>query len=116
LRRTNPLLHFALTVGITAIGVWTSNITAEALDEKDPPSVVIDEVVGTLIAMGLVRSGSIERQLIALILFRVLDILKPGIIDRVQYAEPPGVGIMADDVLAGIAAGIIARWLPRRGR
>jgi phosphatidylglycerophosphatase A len=42
-------------------------------------------------------------------LFRVLDITKPGPIDTVQHLRPPGLGIMADDVLAGLAAGAIVR-------
>src|SRR5689334_8839947 len=47
-------------------------------------------------------------RLLALGLFRVFDITKPGPIDSVQRLEPAGVGIMADDLLAGVAAGATA--------
>jgi len=74
----------------------------------------VDEVVGALLAMGLVRSRSPAAVLLSLLLFRALDIAKPGPIDRVQHAGPPGFAIMADDVLAGAAAGWIAALLARR--
>jgi phosphatidylglycerophosphatase A len=72
---------------------------------------VIDEVVGTLIALGLVRTRSLGARLVAFALFRVLDITKPGPIARAEHARPPGLGIMLDDVLAGMVAGLLARRL-----
>jgi phosphatidylglycerophosphatase A len=48
---------------------------------------------------------------VAFVAFRAFDIAKPGIIDDVQRLKPPGLGIMADDVLAGVAAGVVARGL-----
>lgn len=106
LRRLSPMGHLAVVAVLTGVGIWASQREAERLGEKDPQSVVIDEVVGTLMAMGLVRDRSLGVQLLALALFRALDIAKPGPVDRVQYVEPPGIGIMADDVLAGILAGL----------
>jgi phosphatidylglycerophosphatase A len=44
-------------------------------------------------------------------LFRLLDIKKPGSIDAAQRLKPAGVGIMADDVIAGAIAGIVARFV-----
>lgn len=101
-------LHLAAIVGITAVGVWASNEMAEAMGVEDPQCVVIDEVAGTLLAMGMVRNSSITVQLLALGLFRLFDVWKPGVIDTVQNAKPEGVGIMADDVLAGILAGAVS--------
>jgi phosphatidylglycerophosphatase A len=101
-------LHLAAIVGITAVGVWSSNEMAKAMGVEDPQCVVIDEVAGTLLAMGMVRSSGIGVQLLALGLFRLFDIWKPGVIDTVQNAKPEGVGIMADDVLAGILAGVVS--------
>jgi phosphatidylglycerophosphatase A len=101
-------IHIAAIVGVTAVGVWSSNEMAKAMGVEDPQCVVIDEVAGTLIAMGMVRHSSIPVQLLALGLFRLFDVWKPGVIDTVQNAKPEGVGIMADDVLAGILAGIVS--------
>src|SRR5450432_587805 len=101
-------IHLAAIVGITVVGVWSSNEMAKAMGVEDPQCVVIDEVAGTLLAMGMVRHSSLGVQVLALGLFRLFDIWKPGVIDTVQNAKPEGVGIMADDVLAGILAGVVS--------
>jgi phosphatidylglycerophosphatase A len=107
--RLLPLpVHIAAIVGITAVGVWSSNEMAKAMGVEDPQCVVIDEVAGTLIAMAMVKNSSITVQLLALGLFRLFDVWKPGVIDTVQNAKPEGVGIMADDVLAGLLAGAVS--------
>ncbi|HEY6722690.1 MAG TPA: phosphatidylglycerophosphatase A [Polyangiaceae bacterium] len=113
LKALGPYAYFVGAVAAVAAGVWASQRTADALGEKDPQRVVIDEVAGTLIAMGLCQGRSLKAQLLALALFRVLDIVKPGVIDKAQHLKPPGVGIMADDVLAGIVAGVLARLISR---
>ena len=101
-------VHLAAIVGITALGVWSANEMAKAMGVEDPQCVVIDEVAGTLLAMGMVRTSGIGVQLLALGLFRLFDVWKPGVIDTVQNAKPEGVGIMADDVLAGLLAGVVS--------
>ncbi len=103
-----PLPHAAAIVALSVLGTWAANEVARAEGIEDPQKVVIDEVCGTLIAMGMVSGGSWGIRLLALALFRVLDITKPGPIDTVQRLEPPGVGIMADDLLAGAVAGAMA--------
>jgi phosphatidylglycerophosphatase A len=103
-----PVPHVAAILGLTALGTWAANEVARAEGSEDPQKVVIDEVCGTLIAMGMVSGAGIGVRLLALGLFRVFDITKPGPIDSVQRLEPAGVGIMADDLLAGVAAGATA--------
>jgi len=114
LRMLPPGVHLAAVVGITAVGVWSSNEMAKAMGVEDPQCVVIDEVAGVLIAMGMVRHSSFGVQALAFGLFRLFDIWKPGVIDTVQNAKPEGVGIMADDVLAGLLAGVISFAVARR--
>lgn len=117
-------LHFALkalgphayllgTLAAVGVGVWASQRSSVALGEKDPQSVVIDEVAGTLIALGLCRGRGLSAGILAFVLFRVFDVVKPGVINTVQYAKPAGLGIMADDVLAGLLAGVLARLIAR---
>lgn len=109
--RLHPGLHAATVLVVAALGVWAAGAVAEDDGDDDPSHVVIDEVVGTLIALGLVRTRSFGARLVAFALFRVLDITKPGPIARAEHARPPGLGIMLDDVLAGLAAGLLARRL-----
>jgi phosphatidylglycerophosphatase A len=111
-----PLPHAAAIAALTLAGTWAAQRVAEAEGIEDPQKVVIDEVCGTLIAMGMASGAGLGVRLLALALFRLLDITKPGPIDSVQRLHPPGVGIMADDVLAGVAAGAMAysaSWLLR---
>lgn len=111
LRALGPVPHALATVAITIAGVWAAQRVAEASGDEDPSSVVIDEVAGTLIALGLAAPGGLLAQGVAFVAFRAFDIAKPGIIDDVQRLKPWGLGIMADDVLAGVAAGVVARGL-----
>jgi phosphatidylglycerophosphatase A len=107
LKALGPMPHLAVTLALTGVGTWAANRVAAALNDEDPSSVVIDEVVGTLLALGLARPAGIYGEVIAFGLFRLFDIVKPGPIDTVQNLKPPGVGIMADDVLAGLLAGAL---------
>lgn len=101
--------HAAATLALTLVGVWAAERVATELKDEDPSSVVIDEVVGTLLALGIAWPLGLPAQIAAFALFRLFDITKPGPIDTVQRLRPPGLGIMADDVLAGLAAGAVVR-------
>jgi phosphatidylglycerophosphatase A len=105
--------HVALVLATLAGGTWAAHHYALDRGQKDPQSVVIDEVAGSLLALGLVRDHSFWLQLLALALFRLFDIWKPGPIRQAERLSPTGVGIMADDVLAGLLAGGLAAlvWL-----
>ena len=85
---------------VTVIGIFTSGKTAEYLNIKDPSVIVIDEVSGMWISL-LLLPKSLVVYVIAFILFRILDIAKPLWINSVQNF-PGGIGIMADDILAGL--------------
>jgi phosphatidylglycerophosphatase A len=111
LHRCGIVPYWVGTLVITLLGVWAAGRVADDLGVEDPQSVVVDEVSGTLIAIGL-ASGLVFRTDywlfgVAVVAFRFFDIVKPGPIDSVQ-SLPKGWGIMADDVLAGIAAGLVA--------
>ncbi len=101
------IAYWGVTALVTVLGVWSSQRCAELLGEKDPSSVVIDEVAGVLIALGFLRGQAPLALAATWLLFRALDIWKPWLIDRAQYLPPEGVGIMADDVLAGLVAGLV---------
>ena len=111
IKRLSPGLYFGATAAVTAAGIWASNRMADSLGDEDPSCVVIDEVAGALLALGLVRGRGWRSELVALILFRALDIAKPGPIKWSERARPPGLGIMLDDVVAGGLAGVISRLL-----
>jgi phosphatidylglycerophosphatase A len=104
-----PLALHAAAIAVTVVaGTWAAQRIADDRAESDPQRVVIDEVAGTLIALSMVRDRAWFIQALAFVLFRVFDIWKPGPIRHAERLPPAGVGIMADDVLAGLCAGLLA--------
>jgi len=95
----------AATIVLLILGVWASDVEARNLQKKDPSEVVIDEVVGMMIAM-LFLPKTWLFIVLAFGLFRLFDIKKPSLIGRAEKL-PGGWGIMTDDVLAGIMTNLI---------
>ena len=90
------------SVFVTVIGIPAATRVARALNVKDPSVVVIDEVAGQMIAL-IGAALDWKSMLAALILFRLFDITKPFPLRRLEHL-PEGVGIMFDDVGAGLYA------------
>ncbi len=91
---------------VTALGVWAASRTEKLLTRKDPGIVVVDEVAGQLIAFLFIPLGMSLNWWILLagfLLFRLFDIWKPYPIRRLEALDS-GLGIMADDILAGVYA------------
>ncbi|MGQ0742642.1 MAG: phosphatidylglycerophosphatase A family protein [Alphaproteobacteria bacterium] len=95
---------------ITFVGLLAAGQYAKAVEQKDPSECVIDEVAGQWFALvPLAFTGHLSHLLslaLAFLLFRALDILKPWPIYKLQD-YPGGAGIMIDDIVAGILAGIL---------
>ena len=104
---TTILVAFATTL----IGIPAGTIVANELGKKDPSEVVLDEVAGQAIALIAVPVNW-KYAICSLILFRAFDIVKPPPVRQLE-ALPGGMGIMMDDVAAGILALLLvqaARW------
>jgi phosphatidylglycerophosphatase A len=109
---------------LTLGAVWAAERVVKETDLKDPSFIVIDEWAGIWIALTpLLFTGIPQPQPLSLwvarlavpfLLFRLFDIWKPGAIDSAQRL-PGGWGVVMDDVLAGLLAGLIVwpldRWL-----
>jgi len=83
------------------LGCWSSELTAKALNAHDHPGIVIDEIVGYLITM-LFVPVTWYWIILGFILFRLFDIWKPWPVSVADEKVHGGVGIMLDDVLAGL--------------
>ena len=104
LRTTTVLV---LLIGLTIAGIWAASRTEALLARKDPGVVVIDEVIGQLIAFVFVPAEAGAWAIVAgFVAFRVFDIWKPYPVRRLESLES-GLGIMADDVLAGLYAATV---------
>ena len=101
------------TVAATGLGVWAANATERIYGKKDDGRIVIDEVAGQWLTLapvvGWASDGAFFPSLVtAFVLFRALDIAKPGPVRWAERSFPGGVGVMADDVVAGgIGAGVM---------
>ena len=105
-------LTVALIFFFTVMGVWATNCL-EPFWGEDPSRVVVDEMVGVWIALLAAPSGNVWYALGAFALFRLFDIFKPLGIRRME-SFPGGIGVMMDDILAGIYSFVVligVRWL-----
>ena len=105
------------TVLIIFLSIYVSNLATKDLVNKDHKSIVIDEMAGIWLAMIpviYIAPSQYERTLYAvltLIFFRLFDILKPYPISYVDKNFKGGFGIVLDDLIAGVFAGILATVL-----
>ena len=102
--------HFALNALLLTVlclvGIWASGRTIPIFGKSDPSQAVVDEVMGQLITFAFVPFGLAWPFIVAgFLLFRLFDIWKPYPI-RTLEVLPGGLGICADDIVAGVYAGI----------
>lgn len=99
---------------VTLLGIWAASQAESLLGRKDPGKVVVDEVVGQMIALLPVSMFLVwpwkAWLIISFILFRFFDIVKPYPARRLE-ALHGGLGIMADDVVAGAYAAVVTSVL-----
>lgn len=106
----SPIIYAGLIVLSFVFGIWICGKTSEDLGIHDPGGIVWDEFVGYWITMFMAPSGLIW-VLLGFVLFRLLDIFKPWPIKWADKELSGGLGIMLDDVLAGIMAALCIQAL-----
>ncbi len=104
-----PLLLFlpfyvfvALFVILTALGFYCADLYAKQTGINDPKEVVIDELAGLWLTLLFINPHIWWHWLLAFSLFRLFDIIKPFPIDYLDKKLHGGIGIMVDDLVAGI--------------
>lgn len=105
--------HFAVFAALLfAPAVWSGGIAATISGRKDPGLVVVDEVVGQWLTVAGASALNWKTCLAAFCLFRLLDIWKPAPARQLE-SLPGGLGITADDAMAG-AYGALILWVAGR--
>ncbi|WP_031498740.1 phosphatidylglycerophosphatase A [Bryobacter aggregatus] len=108
-------IHFALLSAVLLLpSIWASNQMIDTLQLKDPQCIVIDEVLGQVIAFTAVVQYSWLSYLVAFLLFRAFDIWKPFPVNMFEKL-PRGLGVMADDLMAGVYAAFVIYLLRNFG-
>ena len=107
LQPLGALAYLAIAVAAGIVGIWLCQATAKRLGVHDHPAIVWDEIAGYLLAMALL-APTWYNLMGAFLLFRYFDIMKPSLIGWCDRNLQGGLGIMADDLLAGVAsAGVL---------
>lgn len=108
---------FMLAIAVTVVGILEINKYEKATGSHDNPQIVVDEVSGMWISMFIAHEtalslnneyGILIAYLLSFIFFRLFDIWKPSTIGWIDREVKGGLGVMGDDVLAGIAGGFLS--------
>ncbi|ADW19381.1 phosphatidylglycerophosphatase A [Desulfobulbus propionicus DSM 2032] len=113
--RLQPTSYWSILGILFVIGVFSAGAAEKIVDRGDPSLVVIDEIVGQLLALSLAPAHP-AAALAGFALFRLFDILKPFPVGWVDTHLHGGLGIMLDDVVAGLYALAVLQlglWLVR---
>ena len=105
-------LYLAVVVVVTLVGIWLCHITSRDLGVHDHGGIVWDEIIGFLVTMAPVRDAW-WWILPGFALFRLFDIFKPWPIGWLDRRLQGGLGIMLDDLVAGLFSAVLlglAHW------
>ena len=99
-------VRVAIVIAVCVVGVWICGESARRLGTHDHPGIVWDEFAGYFLAM-LAAPAGWPWVLAGFVLFRFFDVLKPWPIRELDHGIHGGLGIMLDDLVAGLFAGLI---------
>lgn len=104
-------VHIFMTVLVAVVGTIASHRAEKILNEKDSRHIVIDEFAGYALSL-LFLPPTLPYFIAAFLLFRFFDILKPPPIRWMEHTFTGGLGIMADDLAAGIYTNLLLQiWI-----
>ena len=105
----SPALELAVIVLLFTVGVWSASAAEKHFGGVDPAPVILDEVVGMLITLAFIPV-TITGAIVGFLLFRLFDVVKPWPANRLERLHG-GLGIMADDAMAGVYGNVAMRLL-----
>jgi phosphatidylglycerophosphatase A len=103
--------HFTVIIIGALLGIFASSAAERILNEKDSKKIIIDEFIGFYVSVFYLPK-TFGFAIAAFLLFRFFDILKPLFISKLEKTLSNGLGVMADDILAGIYTNLVLQiWL-----
>ncbi|MEO5356539.1 MAG: phosphatidylglycerophosphatase A [Nitrospirae bacterium YQR-1] len=99
--RPGNRLLLVITIVLLVVGTVAAHSAEKTLGKKDSGHIIIDEVVGYFVSV-LYVDGTMVVYMLAFFLFRVFDIFKPPPVNYVEKTLSGGLGVMMDDVAAGL--------------
>ncbi len=103
-----PFQALACIGAFAGFAVWISGEAEKIFGEKDSRQIVIDEMAGLMVTLFLIPWG-LKSVVIGFLLFRLMDIVKPFPIRKLETSLRGGWGVVADDLLAGVYANVVLR-------
>lgn len=97
-----------LILMLIGLAIWIAGEAEKMLGKKDPGCIVIDEIAGMAVTMVAIPF-TLQTAISGFVLFRLFDVLKPPPIKTIDKKMHGGVGIVLDDVIAGVFANLVLR-------
>ncbi len=110
LASVGPNFYLAATTVLIAFSIWISELHERKLGSHDSKTIVIDEVVGYLVAFAWLPVTWMS-VVASFVLFRFFDIVKPYPISVLDKKVKGGLGVVVDDLAAGLIANIILQFV-----
>ena len=108
LQRTAPFFTVLALVLLVFAACWIAGKAETILREHDSHAIVLDEIVGYLAATAFLPA-SWPYAIVAFLIFRIFDVVKPFPAGRIDASMPGGYGVVLDDVVSGIYANLATR-------
>lgn len=110
LTQLGPIVYMAVTFILVILGIYAAQVFEKQSGTQDSQEIVIDEVVGFLVTMTWLP---VTWQSVALgfLIFRALDITKPPPIRQLEQKVKGGLGVMIDDIAAGVIGSIVMQLI-----
>jgi phosphatidylglycerophosphatase A len=101
LARGGQVVYIVGLVVVTLVGIWAGEVFGRATGREDDQRIVVDEVAGYLVTLLLVARTP-ANLVLAVLLFRLFDVWKPPPIRQLDEHVGGGLGVMVDDLAAGV--------------
>ena len=102
--------YLAVVIALVVVAVWSAGRAEEILGGHDHSRIVIDEVAGLVLA-GLFLPGTWLAAAVGFFFFRLFDVLKPFPAGWIDGRVEGGIGVVGDDLVAGVYAGLVGRLI-----
>jgi phosphatidylglycerophosphatase A len=99
---------------VFALGCWASGVICRVADSQDPGAIVVDEVAAQILVLAVTPPG-LAAYAAGFVLFRIADIVKPWPVNWIDHSVHGGLGVMLDDALAAVYAGLALLLLMKVG-
>jgi phosphatidylglycerophosphatase A len=114
LRDGAPAAYVALVLAAIGLAIWAAGRTSRDWSTVDDGRIVVDEIAGMMVS-GAFVPGTWTAAVLVFFVFRLFDVWKPFPIRQLEKRLPGGLGVVTDDLLAGVYTGIVARLLLQLG-